>query len=358
MEYKIERASEKDGKEMLEIIEALPSRGIFELLYTRRPDAYLSYLKESDRVEIGVIRDSNGGIAMQGACVIRDHYVNGECCTVGYLGGIRKRPDFKEKLNWMEMMFHARKHVPCDIFYCSILADNQLAMKYLTRKRKNVPQWEKICDYTTYVMNPRAIARKRWTSPDSGLVFRKADSEDLIRIHEFLDREGRKHGFFPRISHLELDYYNLKVENCFLLEREKRIVAFTALWNQSSFKQYIVTKYNKPLNYMRRVDKLTQLIGYVPFPREGEALDFPHLAFYLVENNDPDIYKYFLHRISREVKSKTKMVVIGVPSESAVKREVFDKLRSLNFQSTLFFVNFSEREIRFDNELFIECGLL
>ena len=358
MEYKIERASEKDGKEMLEIIEALPSKGVFELLYTRRPDAYSSYRKESDRAQIGVIRDQDGRIAMQGACVLRDHYLNGEGCTVGYLGGIRKRPDFKEKLNWMKMMLEARKHVDCDMFYCSILADNQLVMKYFTKKRKDLPQWEKVCDYTTYVINPRAIAGKRWRLEDDSLIFRRAAKEDLPIIHEFLNREGRKHDFFPRVSHIEQDFSDLRAEDCFLLLRDQRIVAFTALWNQSGFKQYIVTKYNKPLNYMRRADKLTQLMGYIPFPREGQILNFPHFAFFLVENNDLSTYKYFLHRIAKEIKAETDMAGIGIPTENPAKREVFDRIRALSFESTLFFVNFSGKEIRLGSDLFIECGLL
>ena len=358
MEYKIERASEKDGKEMLELIEALPSKGIFELLYTRRPDAYSSYKKESDRVEIGVIRDKDSKIILQGTCVIRDYYLNGEKYSIGYLGGIRKRPDFKEKVNWMEMMVALRKYVPCDMYYCSILTDNELVMKYFTRKRKNIPPLEKVCDYTTYVMNPKVIVRKRWALPDRSLVFRKAEQSDLAGIHEFLDKEGQKYSFFPKISDLEQDFCDLRAEDCYLLERNQTIVAFTALWNQSSFRQYIVTKYNKPLNYMRKVDKLTQLLGYIPFPKEYQVLDFPHLAFFLVEDNDLDIYKYFLYKISGEIKNKTDIAVIGIPNGNLIKREVYDGIRALSFQSTLFFINFSKKEIQFDNKLFMECGLL
>lgn len=358
MEYKIERASEKDGKEMLEIIEALPSKGIFELLYTRRPDAYSSYRKESDRVEIGIVRDEGGRIVMQGACVIRDYYLNGESCSVGYLCGIRKRPEFKGQLNWMKMLLEVRKFVACDVFYCSILADNGLFMKYFRRKRQNIPLWEKVCDYTTYVMNPRAIARKRWKLEDDSIIFRRASQKDLTEICEFLDREGRKYDFFPKVSNLEQDFCGLRAENCFLLERGHRIIAFAALWNQTDYRQYIVTRYNKPLNYMRKVDKLTQLLGYVPFPRENQVLDFPQLALFLVENNDLGIYKHFLHKISKEIRHNTDMFVIGIQNENPAKGEVYDRIRTLSFESTLFFVNFSGKEIRPGSDLFIECGLL
>ena len=358
MEHKIERASEKDGKEMLEIIESLPAKGIFELLYTRRPDAYSSYKKESDRVEIGVIRDEEGRIAMQGACVIRDYYLNGEECSIGYLGGIRKRPDFKGNLNWMAMMFKAKKHVSCGKFYCSILSDNDLVMKFFQRKRQNIPQWEKLCDYTTYVINPKAVAGKRWGLADNDLVFRRASGDDLAGICEFLDREGRKHDFFPKVVSLEQDFYGLRAEDCFLLERGHRIVAFAALWNQTDYRQYVVTKYNKPLNYMRRLGWLTRRLGYIPFPEENEVLDFPQLSLFLVENDDIGTYKHFLHRISVEIKRDTDMMVIGLPDESLARREVYGRIRTLSFGSTLFFVDLSGEEIRPSKDLFFECGLL
>ena len=40
-------ASPTDGAEILRILESAPAKGNIELLYTRRPDAYESYMKES-----------------------------------------------------------------------------------------------------------------------------------------------------------------------------------------------------------------------------------------------------------------------------------------------------------------------
>lgn len=358
MEYKIERANEKDGKEMLEIIESIPSKGMFELLYTRRPDAYSSYMKESDRVDIGVIRDNDQRIILQGACVTKDYYLNGKSYPIGYLGGVRKRPDSKEKFSWIRMVADTNQYLPCDMYYCSILDDNEHAKDVFLKKRENIPPFEMVCDYTTYIINPQAILRRKWNRSDEELIFRKACQSDLPRIHSFLNEEGRKYNFFPKIHDLEKDFYDLKIDNCFLLERNKEIIAFAALWNQCNFKQYVVAKYNKPLNYMKKLDKITQLLGYIPFPKENEVLDFYHLSFFLVKDHDLEIYKFFLYRIANEMRDRTNILIIGINNENTVKNEVYDKIKSLNFKSSLFFINFTDEKISLDNELFIECGLL
>lgn len=99
-------------------------------------------------------------------------------------------------------------------------------------------------------------------------------------------------------------------------------------------------------------------MGYIPFPKENEVLDFLQLSLFLVENDDIGTYKHFLHKISVEIKGDTDMMVIGLPSESPAKREVFDRIRALSFGSTLFFVDLGGEEIRPGRNLFFECGLL
>ena len=47
MSYITYLAREEDGEEILEILESSPAKGSIELLYTRRPNAYVSYKKES-----------------------------------------------------------------------------------------------------------------------------------------------------------------------------------------------------------------------------------------------------------------------------------------------------------------------
>ena len=49
-------AESKDGERILEILECSPAKGNIELLYTRRPNAYLSYKKESNESDVFVVK--------------------------------------------------------------------------------------------------------------------------------------------------------------------------------------------------------------------------------------------------------------------------------------------------------------
>ena len=50
-------ASAADGKEILRILESSAAQGGIELIYTRRPDAYESYKKESGEARVFVSKD-------------------------------------------------------------------------------------------------------------------------------------------------------------------------------------------------------------------------------------------------------------------------------------------------------------
>ena len=49
-------ASASDGKEILRILESSAAKGNIELIYTRRPDAYESYRKESGEARVFISR--------------------------------------------------------------------------------------------------------------------------------------------------------------------------------------------------------------------------------------------------------------------------------------------------------------
>ena len=57
MSRSIYEASPSDGREILRILESSAAKGAIELLYTRRPDAYESYMKEAGEARVFVSRD-------------------------------------------------------------------------------------------------------------------------------------------------------------------------------------------------------------------------------------------------------------------------------------------------------------
>ena len=159
MKNKITQAKLVDGIEMLNLIESNSAKGNIELIYTRRPNAYLSYAKEGEAT-IGLVKDDEGNILLQIACIVQSYYINGEIRRVAYVGGIRKKKDYKGILNWKDISDFVTQ-TKCDIFYCSFLDDNKAALDIFSKKRKFIPEIFPVCQYITYIINPDAIKKPK-----------------------------------------------------------------------------------------------------------------------------------------------------------------------------------------------------
>ena len=94
MTHKDFTARPDDGKDILRILESSPAKGSIELLYTRRPDAYESYMKEPGEARVFVSREDDRVV---GTCaeLIRDVYIGGKVCRAAYLCGLKKVADHK-----------------------------------------------------------------------------------------------------------------------------------------------------------------------------------------------------------------------------------------------------------------------
>ena len=349
MNYRMIRATEQDGPEMLDIIESCPSKGLFELLYTRRPNPYLSYMAESKDTDIYVIKGRSGEIVLQGACTPHSVYINGQPKKLGYINGVRKHKDFSDKINWLEMINNAKTKIECDYHYCSILQANTHAQKVFEKKRPIIPDLNYICDYTTFI-----IKSKKKKIKDSPYTFRKADTADEAAIIDFLHEYGHNYDLFPHISKIS-EFYGLNTQDFYLLENDSKILCLCALWEQSSYKQYIVKKYNGILNLLSKIPDLPKLFGYIPLPKTDEVLRFPTLTFFTAKNNKKEYYKTMMLHIENVICKNYKMFLIGL-AEDNEKFEIFAKRKNLRFTSRLYLIAPKNPPVL--EKIHVECGML
>ena len=351
-EYKLVPAKESDGKEMLELIESMAAKGKLELLYTRRPNPYTSYMYENKKSDVYIVRDENNEIAFQASAVVHDYHLEDKVIPIAYVGGLRKNPNFKGDLHWTKLLCKLDKEsLTYHDYYCSILNANKHAKNVLTKKRKDWPNFDAICEYTTNIFNSNALNNKKWDNDNYSLE--KVNKGNINKVYEFIHKEGSKYNFFPDIKDLN-DFADLKIENCYILTKNNEIVAFTSLWNQTKYKQYIVKKYHFPLNILSKINFITSRIGYITFPRENEPFQFNHLSFLLVKDNDIDVYKTFLYKICK--KERNKSLVIGINDDS-IQSEIFDKIKKISFKSTIYYIYFGKKR-NLSKKAYIECALL
>lgn len=351
-DYKLTPAREQDGAEMLELIENMPSKGKLELIYTRRPNPYISYIGESNQTEVYVVRDENNKIAFQASAVVHDYYLENKIIPIAYVGGLRKNPEFRGKLNWKDMFYKLDQEVHnYHDYYCSILNANTHAKQSLTKKRKNWPNFDEICDYKTNIFKASEIAKKKWDSKEYTLE--KINDKNIKDVYKFIKKEGSKYNFFPNINDIS-KFKDLNINNCYIMLKDKEIVAFAALWNQTNYKQYIVKKYHFPLNILKGLSFITSRIGYIDFPNENETFPFYHLSFLLVKDNDISLYKTFICKICK--KEINKSLVIGI-KDKIIQKEIYDKIKKISFTSTIYYIYFGKKR-NLTKEPYVECALL
>ena len=92
----VEEATIEDGQRILEIIESSPAKGRMQIIYTRRPNAYDSYQKESQDVDVFVMKEDNHVFATV-VNIVRDVYIDGTIKRLSYISGLKRDPAFKRE---------------------------------------------------------------------------------------------------------------------------------------------------------------------------------------------------------------------------------------------------------------------
>lgn len=348
------KASPADGKELLRVLESSAAKGSIELIYTRRPDAYESYMKDAQEANVFVSRHGDRVI---GTCaeLVREVYIGGEVCRAAYICGLKKDAEYDGGVGFGARLIQDLQKDDIDFYFCSVVDENENARKMFEKSRRLLLM-KPLAGYKTYIVNPKMKIKV----PKHNLTFRRASENDTEMLIDFLNTEGKKKDMFPVIKRFDA-FYHLRAEDFYLLLDGKNIVAAAALWNQTEYKQYVVKRYGKLMKLARICNPLLSAFRYIKLPKENEPLAFPMLAFFLCQNDRADIFRVFLDKIKREIANTYRMFVIGLP-QGHFASSMMDKLPSISFQTKLYEIKFpwSEQTYKIPDpqRAFFECGLL
>lgn len=353
MTDRIRMAVPEDSGEILRILESSASEGQIELLYTRRPDAYASYMQEAGEARVFVSTDGDR-IVGTAAEIVREVYIGGEIKKAAYICGLKKDPDYTGTGFGLRFI-RALAQDEVDLCYCSVISDNETAWKMFEKGRRTL-QTNLLGEYTTHILNPKVKVR----APKHPYLFRQANEADLPALLAFLNREGSCHDLFPAISSLH-DFHNLSVTDFYILTDEARILAAAALWDQTSYRQYIVKHYRGLLKHARRLNPILSALGYIRLPCEDQPLEFPMLSFFLTERDDMTYFRIHLKELMKVAAERYGMCVIGLPKSHPAASTV-RRLPGIRFDTRLYTLKFPwskpESGKVSPQSIFPECGLL
>lgn len=355
MSCKLSLAKEEDGEEILRVLESSPAKGSIELLYTRRPNAYISYKKEAKDADVLVVKEDDKIIGTA-AEIVRELYISGVPKKMGYVCGLKKDSNYAGNLQCIGDIIKGLIHTDVEGYYCSVISDNKDAQAKFEKKRRNMLNMECIQEYTTYIFAPYF----KFKLKNCKYEFKRASQNDEEEIIKFLNNEGGKKDFFPVFYSVD-QFTGLKVSDFYMLKSREEIIAVGALWNQTEYKQYIVKNYNGIMKYAKIFNPILKMLGYIELPKENTVLDFPMLSFLISKDDNEEYYKAFLNNIVMEIKKEYGMFIIGT-TKCNYSNKILGKLKSIKFDSKIYTVDLilgkgNKQEIKKDN-MWIECGLL
>ena len=366
---RFEQATAQDSDEFPKILEDAPFKGNISLLYTRRPDAYWSFTQEGEEINIIVARDTkHNKIAGFGACAIRTLFVNGIPTRIGYLFGLRVAGAYLKKFPILHRGYaylrtlHQSKPIAC--YITTILEENLYVQTLLEKRRDFMPTYHPFGKYEIFAfMTGRT--RKSRSSLLSSCSFRRATTADLPALMHFLHEQGQQFQFFPVLTESALHSETLpglNVEDFWVMQNaEGEFLAAGALWNQRSYKQYVLQGYGGYFKYLYPFAKLLPLFRFPALPAPGNTLAFCTLSFWAVKNRNPEIFSLFLEQIARAAASFP-FLLVGVHKTHPL-RSVLQKRPHISYRSNVYLVFWQEQQefvnnLRQDLLPYIECGML
>ena len=335
-----------DGSEMLRLIESHPASGGIKILYTRRPDAYQSYLAECPDAEITVCVNDDNRVLAQIVCLPRKMYINREAQIVGYVTGLHKEEG--AVINILKLLEAGHSKSTAKHFFCSILDDNKPAYNLFSKHKIIRP----ICDYRTYFIHPAALK-----PPKHNFNFRRVVPDDAERLIIFYNEVGIEYSYFPLFETMN-DFTGLKITDFFLLEDGDKIIAAGALWNQRTYKQYIALGYHGINKLASGHNPLLRLLRYPALPKINTAANFAYISFMLYRKDNLDTARIFLGEIASAARGYD-FITIGAVSEDKIGM-LLNSAKNIKIGSKLCRIDYHKNspEQKYKTPFWFECALL
>lgn len=299
-------ATRDDNAALLELFGAVPMQGDLVLSTQRAPDYFALFDLQRGATEVWVTEEA-GRLDAMGALHVRDGWLEGRPCRVGYLGDLRTRFSARRALSLPRLYGpllegFAQRH-GVDVFLTAVMATNAAAHQALVRRK---PRREAQPHYTPLrrfgaVSVQFTLRRKPRPGP---FTVRRATPEDVPAMAALLDADHRARPFGYRYDTGELEHRlarwpGLRVEDSYLaFDAGGRLVGCTSAWDPAAVKRYRVLAYRGGMRWVRfGFDGLATVLRLPKLPAPGEDFRYFYLCNTSIAGEDPAIFRTLVERV-------------------------------------------------------------
>jgi hypothetical protein len=311
-EFLVEPAQPKDDASLINMIEALSSKNSFAIAQTRRPAPLGSFLKDAERVDVGILRYGDK-VAYMAACATSRYYISGAIKQVSYISSLRKSPDVSVRLPWLKKFStYFKEKTGTSLQYGSVMATNTAIQRQLAVGSEDARSVV-VGKYNSYLVNARRYKAHSDVARD--ITFSRVTKRDASKLIGFLNTEGKKRDLFPVIKDLDSNLIGATVQNTFVLKSHGEIVGCAAVIDPRDRKQFVVKRYSWLLKIIRNpYNAIFPKLGYISFPELDQPVNCRVVGLYLVKDDDAQLADALLAKVSLEVAKTAEIFTIALPA--------------------------------------------
>ncbi|MCL1791697.1 MAG: hypothetical protein FWG40_10210 [Peptococcaceae bacterium] len=323
-------ATPEDAQGIQKVFDDGDFKGDISVKFNRTPNPYRSFQNDGDHIVLPVAKDiSTGDVLGVGGCVIRRAYVNGALQNTAYLTGLKILQSHQRRLNCIKPAYQLIRDQTAHytpFYYTTILKSNEAAIKLLEKQRKDMPSYIYLGDYTVFFLGTGGKSNSK------GYTFERGYNDTLAAFYQ---DHLPKYNLAPASERL----YGLTDNRFYCLKSPAgEILAACAIWDQQSYKQYIISDYGgiyKALSHLP-----IGLLGYPTMPKAGESANYASIAALIILEENQAIARLFLDLVLREAKQYDFMM-LGL-FENHPLTNVAQKFKHIKYQSRLYAVDYAK----------------
>ena len=299
-------ATPEDDAPLRELFGDVPTSGELVLATQRDPDFFRLYGMQRGLVEPWV-HEVDGRLDGLGTVLVREGWLEGRPCRVGYLGDLRTRFSARRSRGlarfYGPVLEETAGRLGVEVFLTSVMATNASALQSLVKRRERrvaQPRYtllRRFSAVSVHFLRRREPAR-------SPFQVRRATPADVPAMAALLAADHRARPFGYRYDQGELEHRlahwpGLRVEDCYLaFGPDGALVGCTSVWDPSAVKQYRVLAWRGRMRWVKRGhDALAWVLRRPRLPAPGEDFRTFYLCNTSLAAEDPALLRALLERV-------------------------------------------------------------
>ena len=326
--------------------------GDIQISFRREPSFFYATQLQGPLCQVIAARDTvTGEVIGAGTRAIRKGYVNGQLRNVGYLADLRLDKRYRsgllvgrayQYLRWLHQDGLA------ELYFTVIAEKNRTALKTIASGRAGIPPYRDLGLIKTPAIN--LLKRKPPLTHNFKVV---RGSDDLLPgIVACLNRNHKRRQFAPHydVEELTVGMRGFKVEDFYVALRKNAVVGVIGKWDQSSFKQTVVTAYHGKTRLLRPAYNFASaLAGGPKYPPAGARVRFFYASFIAVDEDDIAVFRGLLWELyNNHVGSGYDYFLVGLHEKDPLGA-VLEDFYLTPFSARLFAVHFADGAKSFDS---------